>query len=353
MYNPRIHMDLTPKMTVVKEADFQSLASLHARDIVWLVAVIMGVKPMATLVIPLEVQQWFQQFSDRHSLISFEDGPSDSHQARVAVCPDEETAESRKALKRIRSLVDEVARDTAISRENEAYRGLTKALTRLEGVTFGYPNCCIEFHAGKGPSSRAKVYEEFLESGRDQSIPVEFWAVAHAPCSPNCTGTLELGRRYLDALASFSERLRDQVEQRLLLPRFYQTGGGRFIELQPLDYDPHEQRLSVSKEKFEMDARQHLPEPITEITLCEVPKPYVLVEATESPPCKTSFPNPDMIGTMWLAYTSGCGAYMVNAKNGQLALYITSDQWIPKVGEEWRSKSNFRIYRSSLRGSSV
>ena len=297
IFNPRIHMDLTPKMTAVKKSDFQSLASLHVGDIIWLVAVITRVKPIATLVIPLEVHKWVQQFSDHHNLVSFKDGPSDSCQARVAVCPDEETAKSRKALKRIRSLVDEVARDTAISRENKAYRGLTKALTRLEGVTFGYPDCCVEFHAGKGPSSRARAYEEFLESGRDQSIPVEFWAVAHAPCNPNCTGTLELGRKYLDALANFSEKLRDHVEQRLLLPRFYQTGGGRFIELQPLDYDPHEQRLFVSKEGFEMEARQHLPEPI-EITLCEVPRPYVLVEASERLPYKTSFPNPDMIGTM-------------------------------------------------------
>ena len=333
-------------MMSLKETDFQSLASLHARDIVWLMAVIMRVKPMATLVIPLKVQKRFNQFCDRHSLISFEDEPTDSYQARVAVCSDEDAAKSRKALKRIRSLINGVVRDAAISRENEAYSGLTKALTRLEGMTFGYPDCCVDFHAEMGPSSRARAYEEFLESGRDQSIPVEFWAVAHAPCSSSCKRTLQLGRKYLDALAGFPERLRDQVEQRLLLPRFYQTGGSRFIDLRPVDYDQHKGNLAVSKERFFEDAQQHLPEPI-EVVLCEAPKPYVLIDAPETPPYKTSFPNPDMIGAMWLAYTPGYGAYMINAETGQLALYITSDKWIPEVGEEWRSESNFRIYRSS------
>jgi len=113
-----------------------------------------------------------------------------------------------------------------------------------------------------------------------------------------------------------------------------------------IDYDQHRQNFAVSRERFCKDVRQYLPEPI-EVALCEVPKPYVLVEAPETPPYKTSFPNPDMIGAMWLAYTPGYGAYMINAKTGQLALYITSDKWIPKVGEEWRSESNFRIYRSS------
>lgn len=333
-------------MKPLDETDLQSLATLHARDIIWLVAVITGLKPIATLVIPLKTQEWFGQFCGRHNLTSFEDGSTDSYQARMAVCSDGEARESRQALKRIRSLIDEVRRSAAAPYKHRAYSELTKALTRLEGTMFGYPDCCVDFHAENGPSSRARAYEEFLESGRDQSFPVEFWAVAHAPCSSSCKRTIELGRKYLDALASFSERLRDRVEQRLLRPRLYQTGGGRFIELQPLDCDEHRQNFAVSRERFCKDARQYLPEPV-EVVLCEVPRPYVLVEAPETPPYKTSFPNPDMIGAMWLAYTPGYGAYMVNAETGQLALYMTSDRWIPKVGEEWRSESNFRIYRSS------
>ena len=92
-------------------------------------------------------------------------------------------------MKRIRSLIDEVRKNAAIPHENKAYSELMKALIKLEGTSLGYPNCCVELHAEKGPPSRARAYEEFLESGRDQSIPVEFWAVAHAPCSSNCTRT--------------------------------------------------------------------------------------------------------------------------------------------------------------------
>jgi len=108
----------------------------------------------------------------------------------------------------------------------------------------------------------------------------------------------------------------------------------------------HKEELSVSKRRFEEEARSRLPEPV-EIVPCDVSGSYVLVEAQEEPPYKTAFPNPDMIGTMWLAYTPGFGSYMVNAKTGKLALSIISDKWIRKVEEEWRSKSNFRIYKSS------
>jgi hypothetical protein len=151
----------------------------------------------------------------------------------------------------------------------------------------------------------------------------------------------------LDAVAELSESLREHVESRLLLPRFYQTGGGRFIECKPLDYDRVRGKLAVSREEFERDARARLPEPV-EVVLCEVPRPYVLVAARErNPPTRSLSPNPDMVGTMWLAYTPGYGAYMVNAKTGRVALYVVSDKWIPMVGEEWRSKSNFRVYKAT------
>ncbi|MBO3798542.1 MAG: DUF483 domain-containing protein [Thermoproteota archaeon] len=272
-------------------------------------------------------------------------GPSDSYQTRMGVSKDEAAVKLRRSLVDIRSRFDEIRENPIVSSRKEISKDFLKALTILEGVMLDYPECCINSYAEKGPFIRLRVYEEFLETGRDQSIPIEFWAVAHAPCSSTCKRTLELGRKYLDAVAEFSENLKYHVESRLLLPRFYQTGGARFVDLQPIDYDQHKEELSVSRTQFEDEARLRLPEPI-EIVLCNIPRPYVLVEAPEEPPYKMAFPNPDMIGTMWLAYTPGFGTYMVNAKTGKLALYITSDKWIPKVGEEWRSKSNFRIYQS-------
>jgi len=330
-------------MVRVKDSDLQHLSSLHVRDIIWLVAVIMKVKPMSTLVVPLEAKGWFKGFYENYNLVEAKDHTSDSHQTSITVCRDERTAELRNELEEIHSIIDEGKRNP-ISPAGSIYDRFSKALTRIEGVAYGYPECCVEFHAEHGPSSRARAYEQFLESGRDQSIPIEFWAVAHAPCSSTCHKTLELGRKYLNAVAEFSTSLRNNVEARLLLPRFYQTGGGRFIEIQPLDYECGGV-VAVSMDQFEKDARQRLPEGI-EIILCEVPRPYALVDASEGPTYKTAFPNPDMIGTMWIAYSPGFGAYMVNARTGELALYTSSDRWIPKVGEEWRSKSNFRIYKS-------
>ncbi len=298
------------------------------------------------MIVPLGIKRWFQRFCENHGLVCLEEEPSDTYQARITVYQDEETARLGKTMKEVCHLFDEVRRNDQVSRRKKACERFSKALTRLEGAMFRYPECCVEFHAERGPSSRAKAYEEFLQSGKDQSIPVEFWAVAHAPCGSTCRKTLETGRKYLDALADFSEQLKDHVKSRLLLPRFYQTGGGRFIDLQPLDYDQHREKLSISKEKFEEKACMHLPTPF-EIVLCDVPRPYVIVGAPEVPPHKTSFPNPNMIGIMWLAFVPGSGAYMVNAKTGKLALYIVDEKWIPKVGEEWRSPSIFRIYRST------
>jgi len=330
----------------VDEPDlFQFLTKLNTGDLVWLVAVLMREKPIATLVVPFEVGEWFRAFCEKRHLVRFEDKSLDPHHTRVVVCRDKETAELYRKLGEIRSLFDDIRHSSIISHPNEARDEFIASLTRFEGRMYGYPECCIELHAESGPSSRARAYEELLESGKDRSIPIEFWAVAHAPCSSTCDETLALGRKYFDAVAELSEALRCHIEARLLLPRFYQTGGGRFIELQSLDYDRCRGDVAVSMEQFEKDAVEKLPKPISTV-LCEVPHPRALVCAQEDAPYKTSFPNPDMVGTMWLAYSPGFGAYMVNAKTGQLALYIINDKWIEKVGEEWRSKSNFRVYRS-------
>jgi len=342
-------------MTPIEEPHLQPLAGLHARDIVWLAAVIQKVKPMATLIVPLDMKMWLQQFCEQMDIIPFEDepSPSPSHQVILTICPDEEASKLRRNSRDLRSLFDEASKSPFFSpRERRIRREFRRAMTIFEGTMFGYPECCVELHAKEGPSSRARAYEEFLELGMDQSIPLEFWAVAHAPCSSTCQETLRLGREYLNAVAELSGSLKDHVVSRLLLPRFYQTGGGRFIDLQPLDYEQHRGEVAIPKEQFEGDARSRLPEPM-EAVLCEVPRPFVLVDGPEEPPYKTLFPNPEMVGTMWLAYTPGLGAYMVNAKTGQLALYIVSAKWIPKIGEEWRSQANFRIYRSHYRTPNV
>jgi len=342
-------------MLPIEEPHLQPLAGLHARDIVWLAAVIRKAKPMATLVVPPDVKEWFQRFCGQMGIISFEDepSPSPSHQAILTICPDEEASKLKRISRNLHSLFDEAGKSPLVSlREKRIRREFMETVTVLEGAMFGYPECCVELHAKEGPPSRARAYEELLDSRTDQFIPIEFWAVAHAPCSPTCQETLRLGREYLNAVAEISGGLRDHVVSRLLLPRFYQTGGGRFIDLQLLDYEQHRGEVAVPKEQFEGDARSRLPGPM-ETVLCEVPRPFVLVDRHEEPPYKTHFPNPEMMGTMWLAYTPSLGAYMVNAKTGQLALYIVDAQWIPKVGEEWRSKANFRIYRSHYRTPNV
>jgi hypothetical protein len=325
------------------------LTELHVRDIISLAAVLKGEKPAASLVVPLEAKDWFERFCEERGLVRFEERPSDAHQAWFFVCYDEEIAALKRRVEEFKLSLATVKGKLATFSGGKAYGEVGKALTAVEGAMYGYPECCVESYAARGPASRARAYEEFLERGRDQAIPIEFWAVAHAPCSSDCRETVELGKRYLDAVSELSESLREHVESRLLLPRFYQTGGGRFIEIEPLDYDRVRGELAVSREEFERDARARLPEPV-EVVLCEVPRPYVLVTAREEPPYKVAFPNPDMVGTMWLAYTPGYGAYMVNAKTGRVALYVVSDKWIPMVGEEWRSKSNFRVYRAVKRG---
>jgi hypothetical protein len=212
---------------------------------------------------------------------------------------------------------------------------------------YGYPNCCIDFHAENGPSSRKRAYEEFLQSGSDQSIPIEFWAVAHAPCSSTCRYTIDLGKKYLDAVCGFSEELYRHVKSRLLLPRFYQTGGGRFVDLQVLGDLDNREKTTISSEQFEEQALPHLDRTL-QILLVKVPRPFVLVDSSDWSLRKTLFPNPRMIGTSWLAYSPAFGIYMMNARTGEEVLDMTNDNWLPKVGKEWGSESNFRIYRSRI-----
>ena len=342
VWNKRFNA-IAPKIDGANLQDLDLIKKLHTRDIVCLVAVLMNVKPIASIVVPLEIAEWLQRFCEKNHLAFHEDGPRDAYQTRMTVSYRREKVKLKRALDDIRSFLNQTS-------QLSSKRDLARGLTWVEGAMYDYPECCVELHAEEGPSSRSKAYEEFLDSGMDQSVPGEFWAVAHAPCSSICERTLELGRKYLDAVAEYSESLGEYLESKLLLPRFYQTGGGRFIELQPLDYNKLQDELAVSNEEFADGAMLCLPEPV-ETVLCKIPRPYVIVDKEETLPCKTAFPNPDMIGTMWLGFSPGFGAYMVNAKTGQLALHLTNDKWIPRVGEEWRSGSNFRIYspRRNLR----
>jgi len=323
----------------MKKSDMKFIVQLHPKDIILLIAVLTKTKPIASLVVPLKIEEWLKKFCSRNDIFIQEDGPRDSFQTRVSVSLYPEKLHLKRELDSFRYFLNKKAQQVP------EWKNLVKGLVWVEGAMYDYPECCIKLHAEEGPSSRARAYEQLLSSGRDQSVPIEFWAFAHAPCSSTCIKTLELGRKYLDSLNEFSDVLKEHIESRLLLPRFYQTGGGRFIELKQLSYQKHQQKLMVSKEKFEKEARAHLPEPVQTL-LCKVPRPYVLISATEKPPYKMAFPNPEMMGTMWLAFAPGYGAYMVNAQNSQLALYITSDKWLPIVGEKWKSESNYRIYKS-------
>lgn len=101
---------------------------MHARDVVSLVAVVMKVKPIATLVVPLEDVQQFDRFCDDHRLVRFEDGPSDSYQARMTVCQDEITAKLWKELMRLH--IGQLARINVQTGRGEDVMPLASQLAR-------------------------------------------------------------------------------------------------------------------------------------------------------------------------------------------------------------------------------
>jgi hypothetical protein len=213
---------------------------MHPRDIILLIAILTKTKPIASLVVPLEVEEWLKKFCSKKHIFIQENGPRDFFQTRVSVSLYSEKLHLRKEFDVFRSFL---AKKVQLTLERKK---LVKGLTWVEGAMYDYPECCIELHAEEGSSSRARAYEQLLNSNKDQSVPIEFWAVAHAPCSSTCAKTLKLGRKYLDSLNEFSNTLREYVESRLLLPRFYQTGGGRFVELERLNYNEYQQKLMVS-----------------------------------------------------------------------------------------------------------
>jgi hypothetical protein len=53
--------------------DLELLAKLHVRDIISLAAVLKGEKPAASLVVPLEVKDWFERFCEKRGLVRFEE----------------------------------------------------------------------------------------------------------------------------------------------------------------------------------------------------------------------------------------------------------------------------------------
>ncbi|MFB0504537.1 MAG: DUF483 domain-containing protein [Candidatus Bathyarchaeia archaeon] len=73
------------------------------------------------------------------------------------------------------------------------------------GKALGYPDCCIEAYdkGGRiGLVSRHNFLKELIDLQLDEKMLVEFWAVAHVPCSVKYQESINLGKRYLDAVKS-------------------------------------------------------------------------------------------------------------------------------------------------------
>ncbi|MEM2969748.1 MAG: DUF483 domain-containing protein [Candidatus Bathyarchaeia archaeon] len=96
---------------------------------------------------------------------------------------------------------------------------------RILGTAFGYPDCCTERFIVERQRRRSKedyfYYENIIEEGVENSIPVELRAVAHVPCSVLCQQSINLGREYFSELKDYDSKVHDIVMKELMKPTLF------------------------------------------------------------------------------------------------------------------------------------
>jgi len=252
------------------------LRKLHPRFVCWLLAVAKGVKPVATILSVAE-ENWTGLVGILNELdlcwsykgingmvLSCQENEAGrllghlstkSDRRRVNFLFDDEnwakflydhksssqvlSPSSAKATPVIQQDLD--VRDIVVARDLESLVGSARFNQRIDkpacwsnhierGKALGYPDCCIDTYdkGGKiGLVARHHFFKELIDLELDEKMPVEFWAVAHVPCSAKCKESINLGKRYLGAVKSFSSSLYDSVLKKLRVSYIaYSVGEG-------------------------------------------------------------------------------------------------------------------------------
>lgn len=203
------------------------------------------------------------------------------------------------------------------------------------GRVLGYPVCCVDNYVALGPVRAWHEYQrKLIVSGLDQSMPVELWAVYHAPCSPKCRETLRLGAECLEAVERFSKELRCRVESRLSCAHLAFSIGRRFIDFL-------ESRTASVRPEVREKASEFLQEPVY-VTVGHVLRPFSFFVWEEG-----NFRlrlTPEVMGRKYLAYSPGNGV-LIMGENLETYVYMSKRA----LGRNYAAYAStaFRVYRCS------
>ena len=208
------------------------------------------------------------------------------------------------------------------ARVNQRTRGAACLTDPVErGKALGYPECCIEAHVKGdvwGLVARHNFFKELIDLGLDDRMPVEFWAIAHIPCSVNCQESLKLGRKYLDAVRSYSSTLYDLTVKKLCGSYLAYSVGERFLCFEEVSQEEYSPELRNEYGVVSNVAGKLVSDNV-KLALGNVHTPLIYSDY-ESYPIRLRL-VPDLVGLKWIAYSPKEGMLVRDMGRNEIYLY--------------------------------
>jgi hypothetical protein len=181
---------------------------------------------------------------------------------------------------------------------------------RILGTAYGYPECCTEKFSKEREKRKTKedylFYESVIEKGLEKSVPIEFKAVAHVPCSVLCQPSISLGKEYLVALKEFDPDVYEIVMKELIKPTLFIDLWHQF-SVNEIDYEPDDSSVKIKKDDFLKIIEKESIEP-KEVILGRIEN--VLFQYLA-----------DFVGLWWIGVNPSNAILLCNVETGETRLY--------------------------------
>ena len=202
------------------------------------------------------------------------------------------------------------------------------------GKALGYPECCIKAfeEGGKvGLIARYIFFKELIDLGLDERMPVEFWAVAHVPCSAGCKESLRLGRKYLEAVKSYSSSLYSSILNKLRVSYLAYSVGERFLSFKEIPQDQFSPELEEEYDKI-LNRSKKLISKDVKLILGDVQRPMVYADYEDYPIRIRLIPR--LKGLKWISYAPEVGMMVRDVKTNEVYLYGMLNWMLPNEYKE-------------------